>query len=179
MSQGQLGELIGATAQQVGLLERNERGLKDKWIHRLTRALGVSTSDLFEEGRGDTYEIAQVSWQFAGVVDIAALHQHQEDVATIPVAGLEHDGHIALVVEDDSMDRIAPKAAVIVVDLTDREPKPGKEYLFRTNGQTLFRRWRTDPDRLEPYSSNPEHETIFPRDEIVVIGRVTKAITDL
>jgi transcriptional regulator with XRE-family HTH domain len=49
MSQGQLGDLVGTTSQQIGRLEKGERRLTQGWMERLGRALGVSPALLIDD----------------------------------------------------------------------------------------------------------------------------------
>ncbi|WP_371456382.1 LexA family protein [Thalassospira sp. MCCC 1A01428] len=52
--------------------------------------------------------------------------------------------------------------------------------MVATNGgEATFKRYRSEPSRLEPASTNPKHQTIFPQDEIRVIGRVVRVIQEL
>ena len=175
LTQQQLAEMIGTSNQQIGHLEVGERRLSAPWIEKLVEALGITAGELFEPAGG---EIALVSWaqagSFADTVDLDIPH----DTPRIAVAGLRHDQHIALIVEEDSMDRIAPPGAMIVVDLRDRELIDGREYVVRMYDRATFKRWRSDPPRLEPDTTG-KHDSIFPKTAVVVVGRVVKVIVDL
>lgn len=175
MTQQQLADLIGTSNQQIGHLETGDRRLSAPWIEKLVDALGISAGELFEAAGG---EVALVSWVKAGSFADTVDPYIPQDTPRVPIAGLRHDQHIALIVEGDSMNRIAPEGALIVVDLQDRELIAGKDYVFRMNDKATLKRWRTDPSRLEPYST-AEHETIFPQSEVEVVGRVVKVILDL
>lgn len=86
----------------------------------------------------------------------------------------------ALRVHGNSMDRIAPEESVIVVDYGDRDLIDGRYYVFRLSngGDATFKRYRTNPTRLEPDSTRP-HETIFPDETVEVIGRVVQVIKQI
>lgn len=81
---------------------------------------------------------------------------------------------IALRVRGQSMNREAPDGSVIIVDYEDRDLVLGKLYVIKTeNGEATFKRYRSDPVRFEPVSTE-EHETIFPTGDWFVVGRVVE-----
>jgi SOS-response transcriptional repressor LexA len=83
---------------------------------------------------------------------------------------------IALRVHGHSMNREAPEGAIIVVDYEDKVLVSGCLYVFKTAaGEVGFKRYRANPDRFEP-SSTEDHETIFPAPGWTVIGRVIQVI---
>ena len=83
---------------------------------------------------------------------------------------------IALKVHGQSMNREAPEGAVIIVDYEDKVLVSGSLYVFKTGaGEVGFKRYRANPDRFEP-SSSEDHETIFPSPGWTVIGRVIQVI---
>jgi SOS-response transcriptional repressor LexA len=85
---------------------------------------------------------------------------------------------IALRVTDSSMNRIAPKGSVIIVDIGDKLFVAGRYFVFTHGNQTAFRRYRLDPFRLEPDSTD-SHDTIFSSQNIRVVGHVIQVINDL
>ena len=87
---------------------------------------------------------------------------------------------IALRVEGDSMDRISPPGSLILVDLTDKALVPNACYII-TDGdsQATYKRFRSNPPRFEPVSTNPSHQPIFPDGEPAVIGRVRRSLIDM
>ena len=55
----------------------------------------------------------------------------------------------------------------------DFELRDGKFYAVMKDGETTFKRFRANPARLEPCSSNPAHGAIaIGREPFTVIGRV-------
>ncbi len=176
LTQQQLADMIGTTNQQVGYLENGRRRLSTPWIDKLCDALSVSAGELFEASELD---VPHVSWVEAGRFAETTDPYVPQGTPRIAVSGLGPGVHIALTVDGDSMNRIAPEGSIIVVNLDDQELRPGKDYVFRMNDQATFKRWREEPQRLEPYSTNPEHETIFPDAAIEVVGRVVKVFMDL
>ena len=86
-----------------------------------------------------------------------------------------------VLVEGDSMDKVAGPGDGIIVDPTDLNLVSGKYYVIRNGaGETTFKRYRDNPARLEPCSTNPAHQTIYPgQDSFHVIGRARKRVADL
>ena len=175
-SMEKLAKRINTTAPTIDKLEKGETKLVSHWLENLAEVFDVSP-DVLIWGSDDL--VPMVSWVQAGVFADTSDPYIPESTPKIEVGGLPHGNFIALTVDGDSMNLIAPDGAVIVVDYTDRELRPGKDYVFRMNDQATLKRWRDNPKRLEPYSSNPEHETIFPQDQVEVVGRVVKVIIDL
>lgn len=135
------------------------------------------------EGAGPGTDSAQrvpiVAWVSAGAM---AKDEWQQDVVgEIEMAGLDPKGQwIALRVEGDSMDRISPPNSLIVVNLADRRLVTNACYIIANgDGETTYKRFRSNPPRFEPVSTNPVHEPIFPDGAPAVVGRVRRSIIDL
>lgn len=88
------------------------------------------------------------------------------------------DTLIALTVKGGSMNRVAPEGSVIIIDYSDKTLVSGKYYVVKHDGQATFKRYRANPDRLEP-DSTESHDTIFPTGTVEVVGRVVRVISDL
>ena len=88
------------------------------------------------------------------------------------------DTLIALRVKGSSMNRVAPDGSIIIVDYSDKSLTSGKYYVVKQDGMATFKRYRTNPDRFEPESTE-RHETIFPTGAVEIVGRVVKVISDL
>lgn len=80
----------------------------------------------------------------------------------------------AVQVEGDSMDKVAAPGTNIVVDPKDRDLRHGKYYVVRNgDGEITFKQFFSEPARLEPASTNPEHKPIMLGSDFVeIIGRV-------
>lgn len=83
---------------------------------------------------------------------------------------------IALEVSGSSCNLEFPSGTIVVVDFADKDLIDGKFYVFRHAGEATLKRWRSDPPRLEPFSTDPVHDTIFPKHEVEVVGRITDSI---
>lgn len=86
-----------------------------------------------------------------------------------------------VIIEGDSMDKVAQAGEGIIVDPSDLDLVSGCFYVVRNgDGQMTFKQYRDNPARLEPCSTNPSHKSIFPgRDEFTVVGRARKRVSDL
>lgn len=86
-----------------------------------------------------------------------------------------------VIVEGDSMDLIAHDGEGIIVDPRDLDLIASKYYVVRNEaGETTFKRYMDNPARLEPCSTNPAHQIIYPgRETFTVIGRAKKRVSDL
>ncbi len=120
-----------------------------------------------------------VSWVSAGGM-IPRDGVTAEDVLdVVHAAGLAGGNWFALRVEGDSMDRISPPDSIIFVNRDERRLVPNGLYVIADEtGATTYKRYRPAPDRFEPVSVNPSHETIFPRGQVRVIGRVRRTVLD-
>jgi len=100
----------------------------------------------------------------------------------MPVANLPKGDWIALIVDGDSMDRVAPDQSAILVNRADSALIDGRYYVFNLdNGETTFKTFRRDPMRLQPYSMNPDHMSIpvASLDDVYVIGRCKIVIQEV
>jgi SOS-response transcriptional repressor LexA len=123
-------------------------------------------------------EVPVIGWVSAGgVSDVGQL----EEVDRLVVGNLAPGEYFATEVVGDSVDRIAPEGARIIVNAADRNPRDGNFYIFSHRGEPTLKRYRSKPvRRLEPFSTNPEHEPIFIGEKgWHCIGRVVRSIIDL
>lgn len=180
ISQGALAKAIGTTQQQISKLVHGEREMTALWAERLAPLLRTSPEKLVFPGL-KTFRAPLLSWVSAGRL------AHQEGVKRSDVrkyvylADLPKGDWIVLEVQGDSMDRIAPDGAYICVNLADHRVVNDKFYVFGTpEGEATFKRYRAgNPPRLQPYSTNPDHETIHMSGETVIVGRVGRVIHEL
>lgn len=122
--------------------------------------------------------IPLVSWVAASSFVEMGTAIDASDAPLIHMTDLPQGKYIALRVRGDSMDRIAPDDSVIIVNLRDRELSHRRLYVFREAGEVTFKRWMTNPERLEPWSTNPIHEPIAPTPTTRTIGRVVRIVHD-
>jgi transcriptional regulator with XRE-family HTH domain len=173
----ELAERAGLSTTYVWRMERGERNVSLKNLQKLADALGVAPSDLIESK--PIADVPILSWVSAGMM--ARDDVQQDVVGEIRMSDLDPRGEwVALRVEGDSMDRISPPGSLILVDLTDKSLVPNACYII-TDGdsQATYKRFRSNPPRFEPVSTNPSHEPIFPDGEPAVIGRVRRSLIDM
>lgn len=86
----------------------------------------------------------------------------------------------ALTVDGDSMDRLVPNGARIIVDESDKTLVTGKAYVISNRGEASLKLWKPNPPRFAPSSFNPTYEPIYVKSkdaaEKMVVGRVRRAI---
>lgn len=79
----------------------------------------------------------------------------------------------ALRVKGDSMDKLVPDGATIIVDPDDRDLWDGAQYVVRGSDGSTFKEYRANPARLVPLSSNPSfHEVKLGDEPVEILGRV-------
>ncbi|WP_341989784.1 S24 family peptidase [Azorhizobium sp. AG788] len=142
-----------------------------------------TTPEWLAFGRGEelsagdqVLEVPLVSWDTAaGFVE--APISHAANVGnSLHLSDLPHGRYIALTIDGDSMNEVAAEGSIIVVKIDTNELCDRKYYIINIDGSTLFRRFRSEPARLEPASFNPKHETIFLKENATPIGRVVLAL---
>lgn len=112
-----------------------------------------------------------LTWVSAGAM--ARDDLSQEAIGSITVAELPPGDWFALEVVGDSMDRISPPESTIFVNRKDKQLIPHACYVIDDGeGNATYKRYRTNPVRFEPFSTNPAHEPLYPDNDPTVIGRV-------
>ena len=173
----ELAERAGLSTTYVWRMERGERNVSLKNLQKLADALGVAPSDLIESKPvADVPILSSVSAGMMARDDV-----QQDVVGEIRMSDLDPRGEwMALRVEGDSMDRISPPGSLILVDLTDKALVPNACYIIMDgDSQATYKRFRSNPPRFEPVSTNPSHQPIFPDGEPAVIGRVRRSLIDM
>lgn len=129
----------------------------------------------------DIAVVPVISWVAASNFSESIPVDHSAEVPHLLAANLGRGDFFALQVRGDSMDRIAPEGAHIIVDRTDKTLVSRAFYVFsrEAHEEATFKRWMTNPDRLEPFSTNLTHEAIFVTSSPHVIGRVRRVILEL
>lgn len=162
----------------ISALETGKRPMPPgRTLERLANALKVSVQDLV--GAGATRVVPIIDSVAAGrLADPVA--QIENGHQTIEISGLPSGDYFATRVDGDSMDRLSPPGSLILVNRAEREPLPGRRYVFARRGATTYKRYEQDPIRLMPESTNPRNEPIFPKseEEWTIIGRVRLTLLD-
>lgn len=178
LSQEAVAEATGLSVSQISRFESGKRDPKLSDLENLAALFKISVGQLLGEAVSLRIPVlSSVSagrlWGQDGVYGHNALRH-------ISVTDLPPGDWFALEVKGDSMDRVAPEGSIIVVNTRDDRLIDDRFYVFATpSGDSTFKRYRSKPERLLPYSFNPDHERIDPEGDILVIGRVYRVIHDL
>jgi SOS-response transcriptional repressor LexA len=183
--QAELARAAKTSPQNINRFVQEERDLNREWALRLAPHLpGISPANLIfglkTENR--TKKVPVVSWVSAGrfaetqvVMESDSFDRYIDEI-------LPDGDWIAFEVIGDSMNYVAPEGAYIFVNRRVKNLINGYFYaVAMENGDATFKRYRSQPNRLEPMSTNPVHQThFFQEDETVrVIGRVEKVVNNL
>jgi SOS-response transcriptional repressor LexA len=139
-------------------------------------ATGVVNKTAAEETQHARVRVPLISWVSAGKMSFPDITD--EIIGHIQESDLDPpDGDwIALRVVGDSMDRISPPDSIIFVDRSDKVLAPNACYVISNgDGEASYKRFRPNPMRFEPVSTNPAHEPIYPMREPLIVGRVKKS----
>ena len=177
----------GLTSDAIrNVLRAKSRNPRRDTLEGIARGLDWTLEDLLELASAGNvrtierpvHEVPLVSWVEAGalteMVDPYAVGDASE---YIPVTH-QRNTLIALRVNGQSMNRIAPDGSIVIVDYADKSLISGQYYVVKIDNRATFKRFRSDPARLEP-DSTEAHETVFIQEETDVVGRVIQVINQL
>lgn len=113
------------------------------------------------------------------VIGIAGAGRWREAIEVplghMPVPGrLSGRSVFGIVVNGDSMDMLIEDGGLILVDASQKELVPGGVFLIaNSRGEATVKRYRRDPARFEPCSSNAAHHPfLVSDDDFSVLGKV-------
>ncbi len=181
LSQATLAEKAGVSQQLVSQLENGKNSATTE-LPGLAYALGVPVHAIDDAYTPDTSGIPTtpvplVTWVSAGNLmqpDITV-----ERLATLYFTDLPPGDWLALQVKGESMNRISPDGSTIIVNRKDKTLISNKCYVIDDGeGHATFKRYRSNPDRFEPVSTE-DFPTLFPDNTPTVIGRVHRSFMDL
>lgn len=120
-----------------------------------------------------------ISWAQAGglsdVVNTETVGEFDSEIAV----EYKRKTVLALRIVGPSINRVAPDGAIVVIDYSQRNLKPSHFYLVRKDGAATVKRYQNNPDRFEPFSTEPDHPIVFPSKELHIVGRAIRVVTDL
>lgn len=142
------------------------------------------TREFVDPGPRQARSVTLLSWVGAGRLGPVAPIESVENAGTLTIERLPPGEWVALSVEGGSMDRIAVDGSTIIANRRDRVLVSGKFYIFvAKDGETTFKRYRSNPERFVPYSTDPDQEPIYPEYEPErdwqVFARVYRVMTDI
>jgi SOS-response transcriptional repressor LexA len=124
-------------------------------------------------------KVPKLSFVSAGRLEPSRSINASEIEGWVTASELPAGDWFALDVSGDSMNRVAPNGSTILVNRSDTDLRDGAFYVFAEedgDGST-FKRYFSDPERLEPYSYTPDQRTIFLDQPARVVGRVRMAFS--
>jgi transcriptional regulator with XRE-family HTH domain len=166
---------MGTTNQMLGMLERGDRQLTQKWMERIAPVYGVKPTQLLEVATTG-YLIPLIGEVQAGAWHTAEVHPDPE-FFDIPLPAVFVDTKpFALRVIGPSMNMVYPEGTILICcHLTDlnEEPIAGKRYIIEDveagDGiETTVKELVIDPDGRPwawPRSSHPAHQQPIALDE--------------
>jgi SOS-response transcriptional repressor LexA len=172
-SQAGLARMLGMSPDKMSKVMSGKRRLTVEEANKLATYYGT----------GSNQDNLPVLLPIVGLVSAGAWRQGFEEIRGYmpsPDKALSKDAFV-VIVEGDSMNLVAQPGEGIIVDPRELDLLPGRYYVVRNaDGETTFKRYMENPARLEPCSTNPAHETIYPgRGGFTVIGRAKKRVSDL
>lgn len=173
----QLSEKTGLSISYLSRMARSARNISLKNLTKIADGLGVTPGELIEDQPQP--EIPLISWVSAG--QMLRDDGQQDIIGYMEMSDLDPKGQwIALRVEGDSMDRISPPGSIIFVDLNDKALVPNGCYVIADgDNHVTYKRFRANPMRFEPVSTNLSLQTIYPDQEPAIIGRVRRSLIDM
>lgn len=163
--------------------ENGNRPISKRSAEKYARAFGVSPGwILFEDEHEKTSatDVPVVSMVTAGALQFRDGVEAKDIIRTISLSGLPDGEWIGLVIDGDSMNRIAPPGSIIVVNRRDKTLLNEKFYVFVNEmNESTFKMFGKNPRRLKPYSTNPDYMAAPLTDEIQVFGRARVVVTEI
>ncbi len=193
LSQAALAQKAGVSQQLISHLENLENVSTTK-LPALAKVLGCKVEDIDPDYRSQgLFDDDEITTAYLIPSDFLYLtrkfegfdfldHVEGKQLRYIKIGGMFHGDWFAASPEDDSLDRVAPQYSIVLVDRSKREFIQDHIYLclVGSKGTPVMRRYKEgEPGRLQPYSNNPDHETLFVDDYTVVLGRIGRVLIDL
>lgn len=186
VSRAVLAEKMGTSQQQLARLENGDRRLTVEWAQRAADALQVKLGDILGLSLNPAVPglAAQEPLRMAPLIGEVSCGNWREAVEQ-PIGyvpSLDGGPHtFALRAVGDSMDKIVQDGGMVGVDPDQLDLLDGKAYIVRNDaGDTTAKRYKSNPARLVPASSNPSHKEIaIGRDGFAVIGRIVWALSSV
>ena len=165
------------------VLRGRSQSPRGKTLSAIAEALNWSIEELLGQGNLTNKPVPMtavpvISWVEAGSFTEAADPYEPGDSEHEIQVPSTSTTLIALVVRGNSMNRVAPDGSTILIDYSRRDLISGKYYVVKNSGDATFKRYRSNPDRFEP-DSTEDHQTIFPENSITVVGQVVRVFHDL
>jgi transcriptional regulator with XRE-family HTH domain len=179
-SQETLAEKVGAVKSQISKLEKGGMRLNDKWIERLSVALACAPTELISDFDTSSDIMIPVIGDVPGGDLMLAMEEEPDTF--ISFSG-KRTNVCALRVRGNSMSRIAPDGCYVIVDTSEIDPLTlvnQPVIILMNNGfewDCIFKIYKKNPDRFEPFSIESGYDTIFPaKNDWKIFGRVIGSV---
>jgi SOS-response transcriptional repressor LexA len=179
MGPTKIAKLTQMNKQTVDRYIKGERKLLEPAAEKLAPIVHATVAELVlsKAGQLSVERVPLISWVAAGKLSRQEGITKADIRKHVSAADLPKGDWVALEVSGDSMNLIAPHGAIIFVNRADERLVDDAFYVFQTPDGETFKRWRGGkPPRLQPYSTNPDHETQILTGETSVFGRVRRVI---
>lgn len=161
--------------------ENGIRDLKPKLALKYSSALGVDLKWLLT-GDGAMSSDVRPANQEVKLVPVISLVQAGKlnsadpqsfDTEDYIPALSDSETLVGLEVKGDSMNIEAPPGSIAIVDYSQKHPTDGSLVIAKIGDEVTFKKYRDTegPLRLEPCSTS-QHDTLFPTDDLEILGRV-------
>ncbi|NTF54387.1 hypothetical protein G6L12_05695 [Agrobacterium rhizogenes] len=169
--------------------ENGNRPISRKAAQKYAEAFGVKAGwilygDNDNEDRNDL-DVPLLSMVAAGNLRDQPGIMAKDVIRHIKIGELPPGDWVALQADGDSMNRVAPDGAILLVDRSDDRLIDGRYYIFSLGGGgatfKMFRRADNQyPNRMVPFSTNLDHMPMSAdQDDLYVFGRVKRIIQDV
>ena len=167
--QKEIAEALGIAPARVNEMLNGKRRVQPNEMPILARLFGME-----DDPHSNIRRIKRVGRVPAGALREAL----RETTDTVEVSGSLPKGVFALEVDGESMNKIAPFGADVIVDPNDTDLFSGDLYVIGTEADEFtFKRYLENPARLVPLSSDPTHQEVrLGSEPINIIGRVVSVL---
>lgn len=169
MQQKEIAEELGIAPPRVNEMLKGKRRIQQREMPILAKLFGMQDAE-----DSNVRLIKRV-----GRVPASSLRQAlAETTDTIEVGAGVPKGSIALEVDGESMNKIAPFGCDVIVDLDDKSLFADDLYVLANDeGELTFKRYVENPARLVPLSTDPSHVEIkLGAQPIQIVGRVVSVV---
>lgn len=158
----------------IARMERSTQTISTDWLIRIAHALGTTPAELMGEPMRFNSRMVPLIGSIAAGNWREAIENPEMLIPAFDVG----PNTFALRPVGDSMDKLAPEGSIAIVDPDRRELREGRLYaVMNGEGESTFKRYRSEPARLEPVSSNPEHKAMpLGLEPFTVIGQVMQIV---
>ena len=179
-----LADAAGISRVYLSDLKEGKKPLNERVLTKLAKALKFEPYEILSAGfdKGDRCAKVPIYGEVPGGDWREAIHQHPDRFVFFPT---NKKGLFGLIVVGTSVNRAVPAGGVAIINPAVTDPRALANrlvvVLINRHGvwEATCKVYKQNPDRFEPFSTEP-HDTIFPGgDEWVICGSVIGSIAHL